>query len=794
MVEFGKVKTTILERNKYKYENKYKKLSKTTHTKIFKIQAQNPQGVSEELIIKQFSMLGLHEGDQKNMLTQAKKEFNIHKSLYNRYKAGVVQLIAEEESPEDAFYEILMEYGGSTLYLDMNSLSGEEILDALYQCARILQVLLGAGVFHSDIKPKNFARTKDPNGRQVIKIFDFGVSQQFSQTMMATLTFNTTGVKEEFKIIGATMPYRSPEVLAVEKGMLNAPITIDASKRMDMYALGISFLELSKRYTAEQLEHSYRSREPKKGMSMANYAKIYEEWLTQETDTIRLQDVSQINSQKLTVILKSMLAFESGKRPTPEVLLGILNPKKFSKMSLPEVVKFLGGGGAPGTVAKAQISEPVPKPKAPSPDLAGELEEDSDSGEYAFSGGPPVVNEDDDEDQVFLKELSIQMYELADSAGLVSKKPKRSIPTLSTGSHNQVTTLHHYNPFMNALFKNNTPSKFAFKDFGQYPSTSPMSKVQSVTVVGETGRVFLITGSNPQSECLDTIYEMGANYSFKELCKLPKLKYGMGVVALGGNIYMIGGEVCTNTYTKECDCYRIGNSIHKIPELSEEKGGVSVCTFGKKYIYAFGGMLSPYPDLIHPIPAVPEMGDLDWESEELATSIAEMEKFSEALKLLRVTDEQIDNANLNPYSKRIERLTVSSMSSWEIIPVSMEIGIAGAGCIQVGQEEIMLFGGCNDAEHSLGNQWDTQSLEKSSTSPDYRVSVFNAVQNKMGREFNGEMVPDIYLPSSFAQSYYIKGKVYAVSAQDLEDCSVLYKYDVSRNKWSYGFLGPDDTA
>ncbi len=93
---------------------------------------------------------------------------------------------------------------------------GAAICDALHSAHR-------RGIIHRDIKPSNVFVARDEQGREVVKLFDFGVAKVESQDMRITLSGSLLGTPE----------YMAPEQLLAHE--------VDA--RADIYALGVTLYE-----------------------------------------------------------------------------------------------------------------------------------------------------------------------------------------------------------------------------------------------------------------------------------------------------------------------------------------------------------------------------------------------------------------------------------------------------------------------------------------------------------------------------------------------------------------------
>ncbi|MDB4880777.1 MAG: hypothetical protein JWL60_2223 [Gemmatimonadetes bacterium] len=127
------------------------------------------------------------------------------------------------ETPEGILY-LAMEYvEGETLTALIGregALSAARAAELVGQIAEGLHSAHALGIVHRDLKPDNILVTRHHDGREWVKIVDFGIAKQMKQ---ADQTVTSLGVA-----IG-TPEYMSPEQLAGE--------TLDA--RTDLYSLGL---------------------------------------------------------------------------------------------------------------------------------------------------------------------------------------------------------------------------------------------------------------------------------------------------------------------------------------------------------------------------------------------------------------------------------------------------------------------------------------------------------------------------------------------------------------------------
>lgn len=127
-------------------------------------------------------------------------------------------------------------------YIVMEYLEGENLYDRLERtgplglaqaCCYVLQAIAGLeqahkkGIVHRDLKPENLFLARTPQGTEVVKVLDFGISKQ-SGPAPSTLT--------QSQVLLGSPRYMAPEQI------LSLP---DIDERADLWALGIVLYELT---------------------------------------------------------------------------------------------------------------------------------------------------------------------------------------------------------------------------------------------------------------------------------------------------------------------------------------------------------------------------------------------------------------------------------------------------------------------------------------------------------------------------------------------------------------------
>ncbi|HEY1958427.1 MAG TPA: serine/threonine-protein kinase [Polyangiaceae bacterium] len=109
------------------------------------------------------------------------------------------------------------------------SQSVEQAVDMVLQACEGLAEAHAARIVHRDLKPGNLFRARTPDGSDVIKVLDFGVSKALSQDVRAEGTVTTTDA-----VFGSPL-YMSPEQMQSAS---------KADERSDIWSLGVVLYEL----------------------------------------------------------------------------------------------------------------------------------------------------------------------------------------------------------------------------------------------------------------------------------------------------------------------------------------------------------------------------------------------------------------------------------------------------------------------------------------------------------------------------------------------------------------------
>ena len=109
------------------------------------------------------------------------------------------------------------------------------VVDYVLQALEGLAHAHSRGIVHRDLKPSNLFLTNRPDGTQIIKILDFGISKSTDPN-----TGEGTERKKALQLTGGRAVLGSPPYMSPEQ--VRSPKTVDA--RTDIWALGILMYEL----------------------------------------------------------------------------------------------------------------------------------------------------------------------------------------------------------------------------------------------------------------------------------------------------------------------------------------------------------------------------------------------------------------------------------------------------------------------------------------------------------------------------------------------------------------------
>jgi eukaryotic-like serine/threonine-protein kinase len=172
-----------------------------------------------------------HAAEDEHTVVRFAREARALARLDSEHIARVID-VGELESGVP--YMVLEHLVGHTLADLLNTrgaLPIEEAVAYVLEACEAMAEAHGAGIVHRDLKPENLFLAARPDGSQVIKVIDFGISKMTDPLDLGPRTSTLTGAAS---IVGSPL-YMSPEQLCAAR---------DADPRSDIWSLGVTLFEL----------------------------------------------------------------------------------------------------------------------------------------------------------------------------------------------------------------------------------------------------------------------------------------------------------------------------------------------------------------------------------------------------------------------------------------------------------------------------------------------------------------------------------------------------------------------
>jgi serine/threonine protein kinase len=132
-----------------------------------------------------------------------------------------------ENGPPYMVLEYLVGHDLRTLLAAEGPMSGERAVDYVLQTCEAVAEAHSVGVIHRDLKPENLFLTHQPDGSELLKVIDFGISKRLNATESRSFTLQGQSLG-------------SPQYMAPEQ--MSSPDKVDA--RADVWSLGVVLFEL----------------------------------------------------------------------------------------------------------------------------------------------------------------------------------------------------------------------------------------------------------------------------------------------------------------------------------------------------------------------------------------------------------------------------------------------------------------------------------------------------------------------------------------------------------------------
>lgn len=173
-----------------------------------------------------------HAGSQDRVELGAR--FLREVSLLARVDSPLVARILDSAVlPDGNLYYAMERVHGTSLdrvLLTESRLEPPRVLALATSLATALAAVHKANLVHRDVKPGNLMLTRLPDGREVLKLVDFGIARPVDEPRLNALT-------AEFAVLGS-FPYMAPEQLV---GRRDAPL----GPAIDVYGAGCTLFEMA---------------------------------------------------------------------------------------------------------------------------------------------------------------------------------------------------------------------------------------------------------------------------------------------------------------------------------------------------------------------------------------------------------------------------------------------------------------------------------------------------------------------------------------------------------------------
>ena len=185
--------------------------------------ARDKKLVSDRVVVKKL----LEQSRQDEYaVKKIKQEVEVLKRVKHQ---GVVQVLDNGETPDGMPYLVMEYIEGVTLrsILRAEGLELQRVAHIVKQIGDALNAVHEVGVVHRDLKPENIMLLTSGDGKEQVKIIDFGV---------AKIKYSVLGLSTATPMMVGTMAYMSPEQLNPDLGKVSAAT--------DTYSLGVMAYEM----------------------------------------------------------------------------------------------------------------------------------------------------------------------------------------------------------------------------------------------------------------------------------------------------------------------------------------------------------------------------------------------------------------------------------------------------------------------------------------------------------------------------------------------------------------------
>ncbi|MGD0527528.1 MAG: serine/threonine-protein kinase, partial [Polyangiaceae bacterium] len=167
------------------------------------------------------------------------REARVAARLKSDHVVRIYDIVAPAEGPTYIVMELLQ---GETLadrVRRAGPLPVTEAVDFVLQATKPLAQMHEEGIVHRDVKPSNLFLARDADGKERIKLLDFGVAA-FQQPVFQPPVVQPAGARADSSLTLSEVVVGTPRYMAPEQ--VKASKQVDA--RADVWALGVTLYEL----------------------------------------------------------------------------------------------------------------------------------------------------------------------------------------------------------------------------------------------------------------------------------------------------------------------------------------------------------------------------------------------------------------------------------------------------------------------------------------------------------------------------------------------------------------------
>ena len=185
------------------------------------------EAVHKRLRKQKFAVKVLHQKmvEDEKIFTRFQREAEIATEVGHANIISVVDFYETDDGQPCKVMEYLEGEDLGVQIKKMGKLKPHEVVELVVQVGGALQAVHDKGVVHRDLKPANIFLVKRPNGKEKVKVLDFGISK----------------IRDSGTLTGDQAVLGPPHYMSPEQG---EGVTRDVDHRTDIFALGTIFYQV----------------------------------------------------------------------------------------------------------------------------------------------------------------------------------------------------------------------------------------------------------------------------------------------------------------------------------------------------------------------------------------------------------------------------------------------------------------------------------------------------------------------------------------------------------------------